>query len=137
MSQPCAIEPTSTPSISVSPAAFFLKLPPIHRDSHSMNRSNILANRSNCRRGLKSVAQKLKRSSCRLNCHTCEESKQMPDPHANMPVVHGGHDLSGARCALILLHGRGSSADNILGLAKTFYDERIAFIAPQAANNTW
>jgi phospholipase/carboxylesterase len=61
----------------------------------------------------------------------------MPDPHANMPVVHGGHDLSGARCALILLHGRGSSADNILGLAKTFYDERIAFIAPQAANNTW
>jgi len=61
----------------------------------------------------------------------------MPDPHANMPVVHAGHDLNGARCALILLHGRGSSAEDILELAKTFYDERIAFLAPQAANLTW
>jgi phospholipase/carboxylesterase len=61
----------------------------------------------------------------------------MPDPHANMPVVHTGHDLEGARCAVILLHGRGSSAEDILGLAETFYDERIAFLAPQAANHTW
>jgi phospholipase/carboxylesterase len=61
----------------------------------------------------------------------------MPDPHANMPVAHAGHDLNGARCAVLLLHGRGSSAEDILGLAKTFYDERIAFLAPQAANHTW
>jgi phospholipase/carboxylesterase len=61
----------------------------------------------------------------------------MPDPHANMPVAHAGHDLKGARCAVILLHGRGSSAEDILGLAETFYDERIAFLAPQAANHTW
>ena len=38
---------------------------------------------------------------------------------------------------MILLHGRGSSAEDILGLADAFYDERIAFLAPQAANNTW
>jgi predicted esterase len=61
----------------------------------------------------------------------------MPDPHANMPVAHAGHDLKGARCAVILLHGRGSSAENILGLATAFQDERIAFLAPQAANHTW
>jgi len=61
----------------------------------------------------------------------------MPDPHANIPVVHAGHDLRGASCAVILLHGRGSSAEDILGLAKTFYDERIAFLAPQAANHAW
>ena len=61
----------------------------------------------------------------------------MPDLHANMPVAHAGHELKGARCAVILLHGRGSSAEDILGLAETFYDERIAFLAPQAANRTW
>jgi phospholipase/carboxylesterase len=61
----------------------------------------------------------------------------MPDPHANMPVAYAGHDLKGARGAVILLHGRGSSAEDILGLAGTFYDERIAFLAPQATNHTW
>jgi phospholipase/carboxylesterase len=61
----------------------------------------------------------------------------MHDPHANMPVAHAGHDLEGARCAVMLLHGRGSSAEDILGLAQTFYDERIAFLAPQAASHTW
>jgi predicted esterase len=61
----------------------------------------------------------------------------MSDPHADMPVAYAGHDLKGARCAVILLHGRGSSAEEILGLAETFYDERIAFLAPQAANHTW
>ena len=61
----------------------------------------------------------------------------MPDPHATIPVAYAGHDLKGAPCAVILLHGRGSSAEDILGLAETFNDERIAFLAPQAANRTW
>jgi phospholipase/carboxylesterase len=61
----------------------------------------------------------------------------MLDPHAHMPVDHAGHDLKDASCAVILLHGRGSSAEDILGLADAFYDERISFLAPQAANNTW
>ncbi|WP_263354093.1 alpha/beta hydrolase [Acidicapsa acidisoli] len=61
----------------------------------------------------------------------------MTDPHTNMPLAYAGHDLNGARCAVILLNGRGSSEEDILGLAETFYDERIAFLAPQAANRTW
>lgn len=61
----------------------------------------------------------------------------MSDPHANMPVALAGHDLKGARCAVILLHGRGSSAEDILGLAESFCGEQIVFLAPQAANNTW
>jgi len=61
----------------------------------------------------------------------------MPDLHANMLVAHAGHDLKDARCAVILLHGRGSSAEDILGLAESFYDEQIAFLALQAANHTW
>lgn len=54
-----------------------------------------------------------------------------------MPVAHAGHDLNGARLAVVLLHGRGGSAEDILGLAETFHDERIAFLAPQASNFTW
>jgi predicted esterase len=61
----------------------------------------------------------------------------MRDPHANIPVAYAGHDLKDARCAVILLHGRGSSAEDILGLAESLYDDRIAFLAPQAANHTW
>jgi phospholipase/carboxylesterase len=72
-----------------------------------------------------------------LNCRIYEKSKQMPDLHANMPIAHAGDDLKTARCAVILLHGRGSSAEDILGLAENFYNKRIAFLAPQAANNTW
>jgi phospholipase/carboxylesterase len=37
----------------------------------------------------------------------------------------------------ILLHGRGGSPEDILGRVKTFYDERIALLGPQAANHTW
>lgn len=61
----------------------------------------------------------------------------MLDPHSETPVVHAGHELSGAGCAVLLLHGRGGSAEDILGLADAFYNKRISFLAPQAANNTW
>jgi phospholipase/carboxylesterase len=61
----------------------------------------------------------------------------MLDPHADTPIARAGHNLHGAGCAVILLHGRGSSAEDILGLADAFYDERISLLAPQAANNTW
>jgi phospholipase/carboxylesterase len=61
----------------------------------------------------------------------------MLDPHGNMPVSRAGHDLKGAQCAVILLHGRGSTAEDILGIADALYDDRIAYLAPQAANNTW
>lgn len=38
---------------------------------------------------------------------------------------------------MILLHGRGASAPSILELAKEFPQDEFAFVAPQAANNTW
>jgi len=61
----------------------------------------------------------------------------MTDPHADMPVIPYGCELSRARAAVILLHGRGASAQDILGLADRFYDDRIAYLAPQAAANSW
>ena len=39
--------------------------------------------------------------------------------------------------AMILVHGRGATAQNILELAKYFEQPGMAFIAPQATDNTW
>lgn len=61
----------------------------------------------------------------------------MTDPHADTPVVPYGCDLNGAKAAVVLLHGRGASAQDILSLADRFYDDRIAYLAPQAAGNSW
>jgi predicted esterase len=38
---------------------------------------------------------------------------------------------------MLMIHGRGASADDILGLADEFDDFGLHFIAPQAAGNTW
>lgn len=44
-------------------------------------------------------------------------------------------DLSGK--AIVLLHGRGASADNILSLAPRLHLEDYTILAPEAQNNTW
>lgn len=42
-----------------------------------------------------------------------------------------------AEKALILLHGRGANAEDILTLADRFNTENFFVVAPQATNNTW
>jgi phospholipase/carboxylesterase len=59
------------------------------------------------------------------------------DPHRDQPVRTLGARLEQAAAALILLHGRGASAEDILGLATEMYDERVAYLAPQAADHRW
>lgn len=59
------------------------------------------------------------------------------DPHKDQPVRHFGETLSHAIGAMILLHGRGGSAEDILSLAGEFYRPELAYLAPQAANHTW
>jgi phospholipase/carboxylesterase len=38
---------------------------------------------------------------------------------------------------MLMLHGRGASAQDILSLANEFQQPGFAFLAPQAAGNTW
>jgi phospholipase/carboxylesterase len=59
------------------------------------------------------------------------------DPHRDQPVRTVGASLEQASAAVILLHGRGASAEDIFGLATEMYDERVAYLAPQAADNRW
>lgn len=59
------------------------------------------------------------------------------DPHANQPVCHLGAPLAEATGAVMLLHGRGGSAEDILSLTQPLYREGLAYLAPQAAGHTW
>jgi phospholipase/carboxylesterase len=64
-------------------------------------------------------------------------AKPHPDPHRDQPVLHRGAALSAARGAVVLLHGRGASAEDILRLADEFTAPDLAYLAPQAAGHTW
>lgn len=52
-------------------------------------------------------------------------------------ITEKGKPLSGASKALILLHGRGGSAKDIIRLADEFSDGSYYVAAPQANNNAW
>lgn len=58
-------------------------------------------------------------------------------PHAGQPVLHAGAPLADARTAVVLAHGRGGSAWDMLGLARELDTPGVAFLAPQAAGHTW
>jgi predicted esterase len=63
-------------------------------------------------------------------------------PHGNQPLLEAGPNLENANGVVILLHGRGSPAANMIRLSQSLAPDpasgrRIAWLAPQAENNTW
>ncbi len=52
-------------------------------------------------------------------------------------ILEKGSPLNQASKAIILLHGRGGSAHDIITLANEFCDESFYIAAPQATNHTW
>jgi predicted esterase len=61
----------------------------------------------------------------------------MTNPHGSGAVLHSGAPLREAKLAVVLLHGRGGSAQDILGLSSAFNLPGVAYFAPQAAGHTW
>jgi len=59
------------------------------------------------------------------------------DPHAKQLLISNGPLPESANATLILLHGRGGSAEDILSLGAELDVPRLAMLAPQAAGNTW
>jgi predicted esterase len=57
--------------------------------------------------------------------------------HQNQALLQTGTALDAANVAVIMVHGRGASAESILGLAAHLPEEGVAYLAPQAANHTW
>ena len=52
-------------------------------------------------------------------------------------IAMGGAPLTRAKAAMILLHGRGATAEGMLDLADVFAQPDMAYLAPQAPGRTW
>lgn len=58
-------------------------------------------------------------------------------PHEGRPVFGAGEAIEQAEAAMIMLHGRGATAGDILRMHTEFDRPGFAYVAPQAAGNTW
>ncbi|HEX8230906.1 MAG TPA: dienelactone hydrolase family protein [Chloroflexia bacterium] len=58
-------------------------------------------------------------------------------PHEGQPVLLRGEPLETAQAAMIMVHGRGARAEDILTLVDELQRPGVAYIAPQAAGNAW
>src|SRR5215203_1905671 len=52
-------------------------------------------------------------------------------------IVTAGNELNKESRVLIMLHGRGGSAEDILSLSRYLDVNEFTLLAPQATNNTW
>lgn len=65
------------------------------------------------------------------------ERTKVNGPHQRYALLAEGKGLDEARSALILVHGRGASAYDILELGSLLAPPEMAQLAPQASNHTW
>jgi predicted esterase len=59
------------------------------------------------------------------------------DPHARQPVLTAGPPPEQADGVLVLVHGRGATAQSILSLYEELGVKSLSALAPQAAGQTW
>ena len=65
------------------------------------------------------------------------ERNELSGPHQGQELLTAGKPLNEAQAAMILIHGRGASAYDILELGYYLAPPEMAQLAPQAANSTW
>ncbi|TVR74754.1 MAG: phospholipase [Spirochaetaceae bacterium] len=69
------------------------------------------------------------------------ELSRIGGPHEGQPVITEGPDPAKAACALILVHGRGAGAQDILGLGREVTGalgrRDLLLFAPHAMRSTW
>ncbi len=58
-------------------------------------------------------------------------------PHHRSPVVITGEEVASSTAAMIMVHGRGATAESILDLAQYFLFDNVSYIAPQADGGLW
>ena len=59
------------------------------------------------------------------------------EPHAGQRVISAGVSLEVAKAAVIMVHGRGATAQSILDLHRQLAVEGVAYLAPQASESVW
>jgi predicted esterase len=63
--------------------------------------------------------------------------KNINGPHQNHPVLQAGESIEKAKAVMLMIHGRGATAESILTLVAEIDVDGIAYLAPQANSNTW
>src|SRR5258707_9928843 len=58
-------------------------------------------------------------------------------PHQGQPLLVAGESLEKAQAAMIMVHGRGASAEDILELSVDLKQPGFVYLAPQAAGYSW
>lgn len=58
-------------------------------------------------------------------------------PHQGQPILTSGEPLDRAQAAMIMIHGRGATAESILTLADELAQPGFIYLAPQASGYTW
>lgn len=58
-------------------------------------------------------------------------------PHAGQPILTAGAPRGAADTAMVLLHGRGATANGILDLGDELDRSGVTFVAPQASRSRW
>jgi phospholipase/carboxylesterase len=66
-----------------------------------------------------------------------DKHEQIPIIMHQKNIVTAGNKLTAASKVLVLFHGRGGSAEDILSLASHLDVTGFSLFAPQATNNTW
>jgi phospholipase/carboxylesterase len=66
-----------------------------------------------------------------------QHSANITGPHQGQPLLVEGSPLESARAAMIMVHGRGATAQDILTLTADLHQPGFAYLAPQAAGNSW
>ena len=64
-------------------------------------------------------------------------NKDASDPHGDASVLQAGAPLYRAKAAVVMLHGRGGEAENMLELAEVLAQPELAYLAPQAKDRSW
>ena len=58
-------------------------------------------------------------------------------PHKGLLVRSTGQPLERAKAAMLMVHGRGAKAEDILSLVGQLGQPGFSYLAPQAVGNTW
>ncbi|HTG32719.1 MAG TPA: dienelactone hydrolase family protein [Thermoanaerobaculia bacterium] len=61
----------------------------------------------------------------------------MNGPHQGQPLARAGRPVEEASGAVVMVHGRGATAESILELRHEFENPDLAYVAPQAAGYAW
>lgn len=57
--------------------------------------------------------------------------------HQGRPVYKAGEPIESAKAAMVMVHGRGGTAESILALIGSIDTPGVAYLAPEASGNSW